>query len=144
MEEVSTIGQLLELSKNTELPFLFTIDEVFKGTNTIERISAAKAILAYLNKGPHIILVSTHDIELTNLLATGFDLYYFQGSIEEETLSFDYKLKKGALKKKNAIKILEIAGYPKEVIAAAQELSVQFEKEKIGFEARGKLSEQDL
>ena len=133
MEEVSTIGQLLDFSKNTDTPFLFTIDEVFKGTNTIERISAAKAILEYLNQGQHIILVSTHDIELTTLLAAGFDLYYFQESIEEDTLSFDYTLKKGALQKKNAIRILEIAGYPKEVITEAQQLSVQFEKEKTGF-----------
>jgi len=133
MEEVNTIGQLLAFSKTEDAAFLFTIDEVFKGTNTIERISAAKAILGYLNKGQHIILVSTHDIELTTLLSEGFDLHYFQESIEAETLSFDYKLKKGALQKKNAIRILEIAGYPKEVIAEAQELSVHFEKEKTGW-----------
>ena len=131
MEEVFSIKSLMELSKNTEEQFLFTIDEVFKGTNTIERISAAKAILEYLNKHNHLVLVSTHDIELTQLLQEKFDLYYFQESVEGGQLSFDYTIKKGALKKKNAIKILEIADYPPEVIKEAQRLANQFEEEKI-------------
>ena len=46
--EVESIGNLIALSEQASPPFLFTIDEVFKGTNTIERISAAKAILEYL------------------------------------------------------------------------------------------------
>ena len=95
-----------------------------------DRISAAKAILEYLNQSNHIVLVSTHDIELTQLLGGQFALYYFQERVEEEKLSFDYTIKKGALKKKNAIKILEIAGYPKAIIAEAERLSLQFEKDK--------------
>ena len=61
---------------------------------------------------------------------TIFDLYYFQESVEGGQLSFDYTIKKGALKKKNAIKILEIAEYPLEVIKEAQRLADQFEEEK--------------
>ncbi|MEZ5038764.1 MAG: hypothetical protein R2828_02700 [Saprospiraceae bacterium] len=131
MEEVNAIGRLIELSDNQDSQVLFTIDEVFKGTNTIERVSAAKAILTYLSKGKHIVLVSTHDIELTQLLAGGYDLYYFQERIENQSLSFDYTLRQGALKKKNAIHILEIAGYPTEIIAEAKDLAAKFEQEKI-------------
>jgi len=130
MEEVNAIGSLIELSKQQNIQILFTIDEVFKGTNTIERVSAAKAILEYLNQGQHIVLVSTHDIELTQLLSQAYDLYYFQERIENETLSFDYQLRKGALKKKNAIKILEIAGYPSSIISEAKRLAEELEKEK--------------
>lgn len=130
MEEVNAIGNLIELSEQQNIQLLFTIDEVFKGTNTIERVSAAKAILEYLNRGHHMVLVSTHDIELTQLLTPAYDLYYFQERIENETLSFDYQLRKGALEKKNAIKILEIAGYPTSVISEAKRLAEQLEKEK--------------
>lgn len=130
LEEVVSIGDMLEQTKRTEVQYLFVIDEVFKGTNTIERISAAKAILSYLNKENHFVLVSTHDIELTRLLEGSYDLYYFQECIENETLSFDYKLKQGALKNKNAIKILELAGYPESIVAEAKHIAETMEGEK--------------
>ncbi len=131
MEEVETIGNLIALSDKPDSQFIFTIDEVFKGTNTIERISAAKAILSFLNQKQHLVLVSTHDIELTELLDEQFDLYYFQESIENQSLSFDYTLKQGALKKKNAIAILELAGYPDKVIHEAKMIATKLEKEKL-------------
>ncbi|MEM8892013.1 MAG: DNA mismatch repair protein MutS [Bacteroidota bacterium] len=132
MEEVLAVGELIEHSKRTDAQFLFTLDELFKGTNTIERVSSAKAILEFLNKGQHIILVSTHDIELTLLLKSGFELHYFQETIVDENLSFDYILKQGALKKRNAINIIELAGYPEEVLTDARSLAANFEKEKTG------------
>jgi DNA mismatch repair ATPase MutS len=117
-EEVSTIGALIEQSKH---PFqnLFILDEVFKGTNTVERVAAAKAILSYLNKNDNIVLVSTHDIELADLLETEFDLYHLVEDIEHNELVFDHLLKTGPLKSRNAIKILSLANYPAEIIAEA-------------------------
>jgi len=130
--EVESIGDLITFSQQSDSQYLFTIDEVFKGTNTIERISAAKAILQYLTTDKlHLVLVSTHDIELTQLLQDQFELHYFQETIENQTLSFDYKLKRGALQKRNAINILALAGYPSEVIDEARELSLRFEREKV-------------
>ncbi len=134
MEEVYSIGELINSSEETSKQYLFTIDEIFKGTNTIERISTAKAILQYLNKSKHIVLVSTHDIELTKLLQEGYDLYFFQESIHEQNLAFDYRLKKGALQKSNAIKILEIAGYPNSITQEAKELANILVNEKTGIE----------
>lgn len=130
MEEVNAIGELLERADSSTLPTLFTIDEVFKGTNTIERVSAAKAILEHLNQGQHLVLVSTHDIELTQLLESGFQLHCFQEQIENQQLSFDYKLRTGALSKRNAISILEIAGYPPSIITEARKLSEVLEGQK--------------
>ena len=131
MEEVNAIGELLEKAEKSERPTLFTIDEVFKGTNTIERVSSAKAILEHLNQGQHMVLVSTHDIELTQLLESGFQLHCFQEQIEDQQLSFDYKLRPGALTKRNAISILEIAGYPTTIITEARRISERLEGEKV-------------
>lgn len=131
MEEVNAIGELLEKAEKSETPTLFTIDEVFKGTNTIERVSAAKAILEHLNQGQHLVLVSTHDIELTQLLESGFQLHCFQEQIEDQQLSFDYKLRPGALSKRNAISILEIAGYPNSIITEARRISEKLEGDKV-------------
>lgn len=132
MEEVLSIGDIISTSNRKSQLYIFTIDEIFKGTNTIERISSAKAILELLNSKDHLVLVSTHDIELTKLLKSGFDLYHFQESITDKTLSFDYKLRKGSLERSNAIDILEIAGYPKEIINEAKKLALQIQKEKTG------------
>lgn len=66
MREVQKIGEIVELS-HSSAQYLFTIDEIFKGTNARERISSAKAILEYINGGDAIVLISTHDLELTQL-----------------------------------------------------------------------------
>ena len=65
---------------------------------------------------------------MTQLLKKGYDLYFFQELVEDEVLSFDYQLRKGSLQKRNAIKILEIAGYPATVIHEADELAKDMEE----------------
>ena len=112
--------------KEVNSPFqnLFLLDEVFKGTNTIERIASAKAALSYLNKGANIILVSTHDFELPGMLHQEYDQYHFSESIEKDRLHFDHKIKPGPLLAGNAIRILEMSDYPTEIVTEARELSV--------------------
>lgn len=95
------------------------LDELFKGTNTMERIASAKAILSFLSKRKGQVFVSTHDIELTALLKDEFELVYFSESVSNETVHFDYTLKSGVPEKGNAIRILEMNGYPKEIIHEA-------------------------
>ena len=121
-EEVNIMSSLVNEVKSG-YPNLFILDEVFKGTNTIERIASAKAILSYLNKNDNIVFVSTHDIELSDLLKTEYDLYHFEENIIDNQLQFDHKLKPGQLTTRNAIKILEIAGYPAIIIDEANALS---------------------
>ena len=120
LREVLTIKSLIEVSDESD-PCLFVLDEIFKGTNTIERISGGKAILSYLNKEKDFVCVSTHDIELAEVLDDeNLELYHFSEQIKNNVLHFDHKLKKGKLKTRNAIKILELYDYPKELIADAK------------------------
>lgn len=120
LKEVLTIKELIEASNDIN-PCLFVLDEIFKGTNTIERISGGKAILSFLNKKNHIVIVSTHDTELTDLLVKeNYELYHFNERIDSEELLFDHKLKEGKLKTRNAIKILELYKYPNEIITDAR------------------------
>jgi hypothetical protein len=126
-EEVLTIKEMIINSQKNEAN-LFLLDEIFKGTNTIERISAGKAVLSYLNNDQNIVFVSTHDIELADLLQDTYELYHFSEQVENKTVDFDFKLKEGKLKYRNAIRILEINDYPKEIIKEAIELSTKFDK----------------
>jgi len=124
LQEVLTIKKLIEASKSSD-PCLFVLDEIFKGTNTIERIAAGKAILSYLNKTNHTVMASTHDIELTELLVEdNYKLHHFSEHIDNETLFFDHKLKEGKLKTRNAIKVLELYDYPKTIIEEARGVEV--------------------
>lgn len=120
LEEVLSIKEFIDASKS-DSPCLFVLDEIFKGTNTIERISGGKAILSYLNNDDNIVLVSTHDIELTDILSREkFELYHFSEQIANNKIIFDYKLKEGRLKSRNAIKILELYNFPPEIIKDAR------------------------
>jgi DNA mismatch repair ATPase MutS len=68
------------------------------------------------------VFASTHDIELADLLSEEYDLYHFCEQIEQNRRYFDYLIKQGKLKHLNAIKLLEIEGYPESVIAEANEI----------------------
>ncbi|MCC5927824.1 MAG: DNA mismatch repair protein MutS, partial [Cyclobacteriaceae bacterium] len=121
-QEVNIMGSLLS---EVESPHqnLFILDEVFKGTNTIERIDSAKAILSYLNRKENIVVVSTHDIELADMLDNEYDLYHFTETVEKNELHFDHSIKAGQLRTRNAIKILELSNYPVEVITEARKIT---------------------
>ncbi len=121
LEEVLIIKKLLQ--ESTVNPCLFLLDELYKGTNTIERVAAGKAVLAALNNSDSsIVFAATHDIELTDMLQKQYDLYHFCESVSNKSIDFDYVLKKGKLQQTNAVKILEINDYPIEVIKEAKRL----------------------
>jgi DNA mismatch repair ATPase MutS len=76
-----------------------------------------------LNRNDNIVVVSTHDIELAGMLESEYDLYHFKETIENEELHFDHTIKPGPLTTRNAIKLLELANYPAEIIAEAKIIS---------------------
>ena len=125
-EEVLTIKEMIQHGRSSKSN-LFLLDEIFKGTNTVERISAGKAVLSYLAKSENIVFVSTHDIELADLLKEEYVLYHFSEKIDNKSIDFDFKLKEGKLKHRNAIRILEINDYPVEIIREAIEISKELD-----------------
>ena len=126
-EEVMTIKDMIDKSVAENIN-LFLLDEIFKGTNTVERISAGKAVLSSLNGQNNIVFVSTHDIELADLLKNEYDLYHFSEMVDHKTVAFDYKLKEGKLKNRNAIRILQINDYPESIINEAIEISEELDR----------------
>ena len=119
MEEAARMGDIIDLANTGG--GLFVIDEVFKGTNTKERVAAAQAILRHLNDKGNMVLVSTHDLELVPLLDGDYELFHFEERVENGKLLFDHQLKNGALKTTNAIRLLKAIGYPESIIEAAQQ-----------------------
>ncbi|OEK04165.1 MutS-related protein [Roseivirga misakiensis] len=120
-QEVSAIKKLLAAS-DQPTPHLFLLDELFKGTNTLERIASGKAVLSKLTQNGNLVFVATHDLELSELLKEEYSTYHFSEQIVENEIVFDYKLKTGSLQKTNAIKILQVNGFPEDVIEEAKRI----------------------
>jgi len=103
---------------------LFLIDELFNGTNTVERLAAGRAVLEAL--GAHAqALVTTHDVELQDDVAHLYDLYYFQEDPDVENF-FDYRLRPGRTTRRNAIRLLARNGFPEDVVDKALQYSEHY------------------
>ena len=59
--EIRSLKRIIDESKKEE-PLLCIIDEVLRGTNTIERIAASSRILSALNQKWVLPFAATHDI----------------------------------------------------------------------------------
>ncbi len=127
--EAISIGNIIQncLSSKSQ-NHLVIIDEIFRGTNTIERIAAAKAVISYFVSNGIFVIVSTHDLELTELLDDDCRVFSFEELMEDGLPKFDYKIKEGLLKNKNGIAVLQRLGYPNIIIEEASKVSAQLRK----------------
>ncbi|MEG2023169.1 MAG: hypothetical protein RRZ83_03530 [Alistipes sp.] len=97
------------------------VDEIFKGTNTIERLSIANAVIQYFTKlNNTIVIISTHDIELARSFKDVLSTYHFSETVNQTGLRFNYKLILGVEYTRNAISILKSCNYPEEIISCAE------------------------
>lgn len=111
---------------NNEIPTICFVDEILRGTNTVERIAASSQVLKYLTLNNCICIAATHDVELTHILEKYFTNYHFQEKIENNEITFDYKMYKGRATTKNAIKLLKILGYSNAIVEKAEEKANKF------------------
>lgn len=93
-------------------PLIFLLDEIFKGTNSRDRITGARAVIKNLARQSSIGLVTTHDLELSLLANESPHIknYHFTDKIINDKLTFDYLLKEGVSKTTNAIALIKMAG----------------------------------
>ncbi len=112
--------------EKTGAPLLAAIDEVLRGTNTVERVAAASEILRSLDRGNTLIFAATHDLELTYLLDGVYRNLHFRERVENGDVLFDYRLREGRAEGRNALKLLAAAGYDPEVVARAESLAARF------------------
>lgn len=94
-------------------PMLVLIDEIYRGTNSNDRITGARQTICRLGQ-PHILtMVTTHDFELCDLeQEPGVRAvnYHFEEQYTEDSICFDYKIKKGRCRTTNAQHLLRLAG----------------------------------
>jgi DNA mismatch repair ATPase MutS len=114
---------------NSEITCLCVIDEVLRGTNTIERIAASSQLLHALSRENTCIFAATHDIELTYILSDVFSNKHFEEDINDDDIIFDYKIKDGRATSRNAIKLLKIMGFSSDIIKNANDAVEVFERQ---------------
>lgn len=107
-------------------PVICFVDEVLRGTNTVERIAASTQILKSLAKDGLMCFAATHDIELTQLLEKEYTNYHFEEEVKDGDISFNYKLNPGRATTRNAIRLLEIMGYDESIIEKASRQAEHF------------------
>ncbi|MBE5966391.1 MAG: hypothetical protein E7255_05420 [Lachnospiraceae bacterium] len=123
--EIKSLKRILD-HVNPEIPILCFIDEVLRGTNTLERIAASSRILASLAQKNALVFAATHDIELTHILEEYYRNYHFQERIVDNQILFDYQLHSGRAVSKNAIKLLGMLGYSQKIIEEAEKAAEEF------------------
>jgi len=119
--ELKSLKRIIDLAK--ERFCICYVDEILRGTNTVERIAAATAVLEYLHKQNCICIAASHDIELTKLLAENYENLNFSEYVTEEGIKFDYKLKQGASATRNAIKLLKVIGFADDITERAEQMA---------------------
>ncbi|MCM1145779.1 MAG: hypothetical protein NC407_13855 [Lachnoclostridium sp.] len=129
MVEVKSIRRILESVREAEKDrkhVLCFVDEVLRGTNTVERIAASTQILKALAQPGILCFTATHDLELTNLLGNLYDNYHFEEEIVQDDIFFPYRLLKGPAVSRNAIALLKVLGYDKGLVKDAERLADAF------------------
>ena len=126
MVEIRSLKRIMDAEKEEGASVLCFVDEVLRGTNTVERIAASSRILQSLAKNHVMCFAATHDIELTQLLASCFSNYHFKEEIVDDDILFNYKLNKGSATTRNAIRLLKIMGYDEEVIEKKKKTAQHF------------------
>ena len=126
--EIKSLKRIVDTAKNSGAKVLCFIDEVLRGTNTVERISASTEILKNLSESGAMCFAATHDIELTDLLEKQYSNYHFTEEVKDGNVIFSYVLHEGKATSRNAIKLLEIIGYDKSIIEKAENRANNFIK----------------
>lgn len=129
MVEIKALKRIIDAANRGERIICF-VDEVLRGTNTVERVSASTEILKSFAMSDEDVLAfaATHDIELTHLLEEWYANYHFEEDVVDDDVLFNYKLNTGRAVSRNAIQLLKVMGYDDKIISAAKMRADKFTK----------------
>jgi len=127
MVEIRSLKRILDRGHDN-LPVLCFVDEVLRGTNTVERIAASTQILKSMTQMNMLCFAATHDGELTYLLEDHFENGHFSETITEGDILFTYRLQPGRAEGRNALQLLGWMGYDEKVLKQARDMAEHFDR----------------
>jgi hypothetical protein len=116
--EVKRLQALLAATQlDNPMPVLFLIDEIFRGTNSRERLIGSRSYIRALAAGRSVGLIATHDLELVKLAdeIKGVTNHHFRENVHDGRMVFDYRLRSGPCPTTNALTIMRLEGLPVEL-----------------------------
>lgn len=131
MVEMDEVSQILS---NASSDSLIILDEIGRGTSTYDGISLAWSIVEYIyNKIGSKTLFATHYHELTDLEDKYTRIKNYSVAVQEDgdNIVFLRKIIEGAADKSYGIYVAKLAKLPDDVIARADQILVELEKNHI-------------
>ncbi len=122
MVEIRSLKRILDTA-GEEPPVFCCVDEVLRGTNTVERVSASSQILKWMAGKKLMCMAATHDIELTWILEDIYRNCHFEEEVTDEEVRFDYRLREGRAMTRNAIRLLALMGFDEGIIRDATQMA---------------------
>ncbi|HZL10480.1 MAG TPA: hypothetical protein VFC65_10810 [Prolixibacteraceae bacterium] len=110
--ELLRLQSMLNLIRNGEKLFII-IDEMLKGTNSIDKLNGSKELLHQLISLKTHGIVATHDLNLTDLsqiYPAAIKNQCFEVQLHNDELNFDYKLTDGVTRTMNATFLMKKMG----------------------------------
>jgi len=91
---------------------LFLIDEIFRGTNSVDRLYGAQMVLSRLDNMGAVGMITTHDMDLCDLEETGGRIYNYSFSERyvDGGIQFDYRIRPDRSTTTNAKYLMEMVG----------------------------------
>lgn len=121
LAELQRLKQVIDAAdRATARPVLYLLDEILQGTNTAERQIASRRVLHHLTTTNAIGAVSSHDLTLiegSDLEERAVPVHFSEQFSEdgaEPTMTFDYRLRPGLATSSNALRLMQMLGFPEE------------------------------
>jgi hypothetical protein len=105
--------QMLLAAVENEPKVFFLIDEMLRGTNSVDKYLGSKAVIERLISKKGVGMVATHDLQIAELEQKHPDYirnFYFDIQVVNSEMLFDYKMKHGECKTFNASLLLKQIG----------------------------------
>lgn len=110
--ELKKLKTIIEKVNAGESVFIL-LDEILRGTNSLDRHTGSKALIKQLIKKKAAAIIATHDLELANLkeeFSENILNYHFDVQVSNDELYFDYMLKPGICNSLNASILMKKIG----------------------------------
>ena len=109
--ELLRLEQLVQFCKGDALRTLIILDEILKGTNSVDKLNGSRLFLESIAHLPVSGVIATHDLELSKMenesdLGRRFHNYCFEIDLGLD-VTYTYKIQRGVAKNQNATFLLK-------------------------------------
>ncbi|PSL35852.1 MutS-related protein [Chitinophaga ginsengisoli] len=91
-------------------PVFILLDEILKGTNSEDKLAGSRRLIEHFLQYHCLGMIATHDLELGHMEETypqRIRNYCFESTIKDDQLFFDYRIREGVARNKNATFLMQ-------------------------------------